>query len=137
MIPIICDTSILCRNLESHKEFRKTVKGWLRTNYLNESFENHETGYEIFINNTFIEKVTSSFGDIKAHALTAIPEIIKHSIFINAEDDKRDRPDIIKVLKFISLIEVELVQYEVWIYVRQNKTQMQLYSININAQKTP
>ena len=128
-----CDTTILCRNGRSHKEFRIEVKNWLKSNYLNLSFINDETGYEIFINNTFIEKVTSSFGDIKAHSFTAIPGIIKNSSFIKTEDDKRNRAEIIKVLKFESLINIDNVIYEIWIYVRETKSQLQLYSINIKV----
>src|ERR1700739_776516 len=106
MIIISCDNTILCRNGRTHKEFRIEVKNWLKSNYLNSSFINDETGYQIIINNTFIEKVTSSFGDVKAHSLTAIPEIIKKAVFIKTEDDNRNRADILKVLKFESSIEV-------------------------------
>jgi len=137
MVINVCDTSILCRNLKPHSEFRKEVKLWLKANYLNQSFVNEETQYIIFINNTFIEKVTSSFGDIKAHSFTAIPAIIKNAIFIKAENDKKERADILKVLKFEGLINVAGDIYEIWIYVRQTNRQLQLYSININVQKTP
>ena len=137
MVVNICDTSILCRNLKSHNEFREEIKLWLKLNYLDVSFLNLETQFIIFIKNTFIEKVTSSFGDIKAHSFTAIPEIIKNAVFIKADNDKRGRSDILKVLKFESLIEVDGTIYKIWMYVRQTKTQLQLYSININVQKTP
>src|ERR1700732_5131761 len=130
MIINICDTTILCRNNKSHNEFRTEVKFWLRTNFLNSIWMNTETGYEIFINNTFIEKVTNKFVDVKAHSFTEIPNIIKNAVFVSAEDDDRNRPDIIKVLKFESLIQVDNIQYEVWIYVRQTRTQLNLYSLN-------
>lgn len=137
LMTVICSTSILCRNQLSHKEFRNEIKAWLRKSFLNTCFINGETGYQIHINNTFIEKVTSSFGDIKAHALTAIPAIIEQAMFISAEDDKRERADIIKVLKFECPVVIDTTQYLIWIYIRQTKTQLQLYSLNINAQKTP
>jgi hypothetical protein len=133
MVINVCDTSILCRNSKLHSEFRKEIKLWLKDNYLNKSFINFETQYEIFINNTFIEKVTSSFGDVKAHSFTAIPEIINNAIFIKSEDDKRQRVDILKVLKFESLIKVNEVDYEIWIYIRQTNQQLQLYSLNIKV----
>ena len=133
MVINVCDTSILCRNSKSHNEFRKEVKLWLKANYINRSFINLETQYEIFINNTFIEKVTSSFGDVKAHSFTAIPEIIKNAVFIKSEEDKRQRVDILKVLKFESLIKVNEVDYEIWIYIRQTNQRLQLYSLNIKV----
>jgi len=137
MIVNICDTTILCRNQKSHNEFRTEVKLWLKANLLNSICLNTQTGYEIFINNTSIEKVTHKFGDVKAHSFTAIPNIIKNAVFISSEDDNRNRADIIKVLKFESLIQVDNIQYEVWIYVRQTRTQLNLYSLNVNVQKTP
>jgi hypothetical protein len=132
----ICDTSLLCRNQQSHKEFRKSIKDWLKTNYLNTSFTNIETGFEIFINNTCMEKITNSFGDIKAHSFTAIPDIIKNEIFIESEDDKKERPDFVKILRFESLISVDKEIYEIWIYVRKTNTQNLLYSLNISVQKS-
>jgi Large polyvalent protein-associated domain 3 len=133
MVINVCDNSILCRGIKSHNEFRKEVKLWLKINYLNKSFINLETEYEIFINNTFIEKVTSSFGDVKAHSFTAIPEIIKNAVFIKSEDDKKKRIDILKVLKFESLIKLNDIDYEIWIYIRQTNQQLQLYSLNIKV----
>lgn len=137
MIVSICDTSILRRNEQDHKQFRGVVKKWLKENYLNKSFLNFETGCQIYITNSFIDKSTSSFGDVKAHSFTAIPDIVKNAIFIIADEDKKARPDIIKVLKFESLILVDEIQYKVWMYVRQTKTELHLYSLNINVQKTP
>jgi len=133
MVISFCDTSILCRNNQTHKEFRNSIKTWLVNNYLNTSFANIETGFEIFINKTFIEKATTKFGDVKAHAFTIIPDIIKNATLIKSEDDKRGRADILEVLKFESLIEVNGEHFVVWLYVRKTKSQFQLYSLNIKV----
>lgn len=133
MVLTVCDTSILCRNQQSQKEFRDSIKIWLKSNYLNKMYSNEETGYLFLINNTFINKVTSKFGDVKVHALTSLSEIIKNAIYINTADDTRNRPHILSVLKYESLIEVDDKKYVVWLYVRQTKSEYQLYSLNIKA----
>ncbi len=133
MIISFCDTAILCRNQQSQKEFRNFIKIWLRTNHLNKRYLNEETGYTIFINITFIDKVTSKFGDVKVHALTSLQEIIKNAIFVNSAEDTRKRLHILNVLKFESLIDVDGERYNVWLYVRQTKNDYQLYSLNIKV----
>ena len=133
MVLTVCDTSILCRNQQTQKEFRDSIKIWLKSNYLNKMYSNEETGYLFLINNTFIDKVTSKFGDVKVHALTSLSEIIKNAIYINTADDTRNRPHILSVLKYESLIEVDDKKYVVWLYVRQTKSEYQLYSLNIKA----
>ncbi len=133
MILTVCDTSILLRNLQSQKEFRNKIKIWLIVNHLNKSYFNKETGYLFLLSNTFIDKATSKFGDVKAHALANLPSIIKNAIFTNSEADNKHRPDILRYLKFESLIDVDGKKYFVWLYVRQTINEYQLYSINIKA----
>ncbi len=133
MILTVCDTSILCRNQQTQKEFRNEIKLWLKANDLNKIYLNVETGYLFLINNTFIDKVTSKFGDVKVHALTSLSEIIKNAIYINTADDTRNRPHILNVLKYESLIEVDDKKYIVWLYVRQTKSEYELYSLNIKV----
>ena len=133
MIINVADTSILNRNQLSHKEFRGLVTEWLKDNFQNNSYTNNDTGFNVLINKTCIEKIVNSFGDIKAHAYTAIPLLIVNAIFIKSEDDNRRRPDFIKVLTFKSLIDISGEIYEVWLYVRQTKHNYLLYSVNINA----
>ena len=86
MIINICDTTLLVRTNQTQKEFRKQVTVWLSDNYLNKSYINLETGLEIFVNKKGIDKIVSSFGDVKAHAATLIPELIKNASFIKAEE---------------------------------------------------
>ena len=133
MVLTICDTSILCRNQQTQKEFRNEIKLWLKANHLNKMYLNEETGYLFLINNTFIEKVTSKFGDVKAHALTSLSNIIKNAIYVHTANDTRNRPHILNVLKYESLIEVDDKKYVVWLYVRQTKSEYQLYSLNIKT----
>lgn len=133
MVLTVCDTSILCRNQQTQKEFRNEIKLWLKVHYLNVTCLNKETGYMILINNTFIDKVTSKFGDVKAHALTSLRETVENAVFTDIKGDNRDRRDILKVLKFESLIDVDGERYNVWLYVRQTKIDYQLYSLNIKV----
>lgn len=128
-----CNTSILYRNQLSQKEFRNTIKIWLITHHLNTMYLNDETGYLFLISNTFIDKATSKFGDVKAHALANLPSIIKNAVFSNSEPDNKSRPDILRYLKFESVIDIDGEEYVVWLYVRQTKKEYQLYSINIKA----
>lgn len=134
MIINICDTTILCRDQLSHKEFRVVIVNWLKENYLNNSFTNTETGFSITINKTCIEKLVSSFGDIKAHAYTAIPSLIENATFNRSEDDNRNRPDFIKMLVFKSLAEINGTTYEAWLYVRQTRSHYFLYSVNMSTE---
>ncbi len=133
MVIRFCDTSILCRNQQSQKEFRNSIKIWLIVHHLNMVHLNEETGYLFLISNTFIDKATSKFGDVKAHAFANLPSIIKNAVFINSEEDNKGRPDILRYLKFESLIDVDGKKYVVWLYVRQTKNEYQLYSLNIKA----
>lgn len=133
MVISFCDTSILRRNQQSQKEFRNTIKIWLIANHLNTTYLNEETGYLFLISNTFIDKATSKFGDVKAHAFANLPSIIKNAVFINSEEDNKDRPDILRYLKFESLINLDGKEYVVWLYVRQTKKEYQLYSVNVKA----
>ncbi len=133
MLVSFCDTSILCRNQQSQKEFRNLIKIWLIAYHLNIAYLNEETGYLFLISNTFIDKATSKFGDVKAHAFANLPSIIKNAVFINSEEDNKSRPDILRYLKFESLIDVDGKRYVVWLYVRQTKNEYQLYSLNIKA----
>ena len=134
MVTIICDTSILCRKQQTHKVFRNYITTWLKETYLNKFFVNSQTGIEVYINKTGIEKIVSSFGDIKAHAFTAIPSIIENANFIEAQNDNRNRPDY-KTFIFKTVVVVDKDAYELWIYIRQIKNQNFLYSLNIAAQK--
>lgn len=113
MLVSFCDTSILRRNQQSQKEFRNSIKLWLIAHHLNTTYLNEETGYLFLINNTFIDKVISKFGDVKVHALTSLEEIIKNAVFINSAEDTRNRPHILNVLKFESLIDVDGESYNV------------------------
>ncbi|WP_299289890.1 hypothetical protein [uncultured Mucilaginibacter sp.] len=131
MVLTVCDTSILCRNQQTQKEFRNKIKLWLKIHYLNVTCLNEETGYLCFISNTFIDKATSKFGDVKAHALANLPSIIRNAIFTNSETDNKGRPDILRYLKFESLIDVDGAEYVVWLYVRQTINEYQLYSLHI------
>lgn len=102
-------------------------------NYLNTTHINEETGYLFLISNTFIDKATSKFGDVKAHALASLPSIIKNAVFTNSEADNKGRPDILRYLKFESLIDVDAKRFIVWLYVRQTINEYQLYSLHIKA----
>lgn len=133
MILSICDTSILCRNQQSQKEFRDSIKIWLKANHLNKLYLNEETGYSFLVSNTFIDKATSIFGDIKAHAFANLPSIIKNAVFKDSEQDNKDRPDILRYLRFESLIDADEKRFIVWLYVRQTRIEYQLYSLNIKA----
>lgn len=133
MVLIVCDTSILCRNQQSQKEFRISIKHWLTANHLNTTHVNEETGYLFLIRNTFIDKATSKFGDIKAHALANLPSIIKNAVFTYSEPDNKSRPDVLRYLKFESLINIDGKEFVAWLYVRQTKSEYQLYSLNIKA----
>ncbi len=128
-----CNTSILRRNQLSQKEFRDAIKIWLIAHHLNTAYLNEETGYLFLISNTFIDKATSKFGDVKAHVLANLPSIIKNAVFTNSEPDNKSRPDILRYLKFESLINIDGKEYVVWLYVRQTRSDYQLYSINIKV----
>lgn len=49
----------------------------------------------------------------------------------NTETDNKSRPDILRYLKFESLIDIDGEEYLIWLYVRQTKSEYQLYSLNV------
>lgn len=90
------------------KQLIPVVKDWLLHNVKNTSVTNDYTGYDIIINDTAIGKwFSEKVGEIKLKAFTAIQDIIQVAIKTKQEADKHDKPGIVAVHYFSSLVEVE------------------------------
>lgn len=119
----------------SHSAFRKAVEIYLKKFLKDKTVANIDTGIVIQFYKIGIEKMVSSIGDIKACALYNLQLVLEHAQFINAETDKLNRPDILRVLLFITNVEIKEEEYEVWSYVKERPTGYFLYSIHIDIKK--
>jgi pantothenate kinase len=75
-------------------------------------------------------------GEIKAHAFTVLHLAIEGSNLIQVQQDKRERLDIKNVYLFKCLIQVDSDLHEMWLYIRERKEGMFLYSVNVSKEKT-
>lgn len=125
------------KEYNSHSEFRKAIEVHLKTILKGRSVINIETGMVISFNKAGIEKTVSKIGDIKSFAVCNLQPILRHAKFIEQQTDKKERVSIISVLLFKTKVEIKECEYDVWCYIRQQEDGNFLYSLNINAQKTP
>jgi len=120
-----------------HSSFRKEIQKHLRGTLRNKSVVNNDTGYLILFNNTGIDKMTSSIGDVKAIALCNLKLILTNAVLIEVQVDKKKRPDILSVLFYSLTVIITEKEYKIWLYIRQYQTGYYLYSLNIDNKKTP
>lgn len=123
------------KDYNSHSEFRNDISKHLKTILVGKSVTNEETGISIFFSKAGIEKMVSKIGDIKSFALCNLQPILKKAIFIEQQNDKRNREVITSVWLFKVMVEIKEAEYEVWCYIRQQSNSYYLYSLNINAKK--
>jgi rRNA pseudouridine-1189 N-methylase Emg1 (Nep1/Mra1 family) len=123
-------------NYNSHSEFRKSIEQHLKAVLKERSVINNETKIQIQFNKVGIEKIVSTIGDIKAVALCNLQLVLTNALYAEKQDDKKNRPDIIRVLLFKTVVTILENEYEVWCYIRQRSDGYFLYSLNIDTKKT-
>ena len=77
--------------------------------------------YIQFNGKSFHKMVYSNYNEIKLYFLQHIKSIIKRSKLIRVENDKRKRPEILKVFRFKSSGVYKSKHYNIYIVVRQTR----------------
>lgn len=87
------------------KDLRQKAKEF-SSNFAGKSFQNTSTGHSINVSNQGIRHTISGAGDVLLRTVPAIPDLIKHSILIASEPDKRGDPNIKAVEKYSATLTI-------------------------------
>lgn len=130
------NTSITGRTKDITK-LSNIINQYLKHKVKNTSVHNTHTGFDVKINQDAIGKWFSKpMGEYKLRALSAIQDIVK--VGIKVGEIKGNRPSIVKVHLFASVISVQKNTYPFLFQVRENQRGEYIYqTIFINEKKRP
>lgn len=115
------------------KDLRSKTKKWLKNTFSTTCLFNAETGWNIQMNTTTIDKLTSGkVGITKMYALTALAEIVRIGICKEMSTDRKERKEIRAVYTFESHVLVLGKKYKYWFIVRVLHNGKFLYAGNLN-----